>query len=77
VVADALGDWNGLISDAIEVAHNDVNYDNYRGVAVVIFSPFLRGQAAFGTNTFNFTGGSINNPGDIHVLIHRLRSLYP
>jgi hypothetical protein len=60
---DALGDWNGLISDAIEAAHNDVNYDNYRGVAVVIFSPFLRGAAAFGTSTFNFTGGSINIQG--------------
>lgn len=60
---NALGDWHGLIGDAIEAAHNDVNYDNYRGVAVVIFSPFLRGQAAFGTDTFNFTGGSINIQG--------------
>ncbi|MFZ1219495.1 MAG: hypothetical protein WAO00_09385, partial [Chthoniobacterales bacterium] len=28
---DALGDWAGLITAAIEAAHNDVNYDNYRG----------------------------------------------
>ncbi|MFZ1221014.1 MAG: hypothetical protein WAO00_17100, partial [Chthoniobacterales bacterium] len=35
----------------------------YRGIAVVIFSPFLRGQAAGGTTTFNFTGGSINIMG--------------
>ncbi len=60
---DALGDWAGLIGAAIEAAHSDVNYDNYRGVAVVIFSPFLRGQASFGTNTFTFTGGSINTQG--------------
>ncbi len=63
IFPDALGDWNGLIGDAIEAAHGDVNYDLYNGVAVVIFSPFLRGQAAFGTSTFNFTGGSINIQG--------------
>lgn len=60
---DSLGDWNGLIGDAIEAAHGDVNYDLYNGVAVVIFSPFLRGQAAFGTSTFSFSGGSINTQG--------------
>jgi len=60
---NALGDWNGLIGAAIEAAHSDVNFDNYRGVAVVIFSPFLRGQAASGTTTFPFTGGSINIQG--------------
>ncbi|HEV2803321.1 MAG TPA: hypothetical protein VGW57_00185 [Chthoniobacterales bacterium] len=60
---DALGDWAGLIGDAIEAAHTDVNYDNYQGVAVVIFSPFLRGQASSGTTTFSFTGGSINTMG--------------
>jgi hypothetical protein len=60
---DALGEWATLIHDAIDIAHGDVNYDNYRGVAVVLFSPFLRGQAAFGTTTFNYTGGSINTQG--------------
>lgn len=63
ITPDSLGDWYGLIGDAIEAAHADVNYDNYRGVAVVIFSPFLRGQAAFGTSTFSFTGGAINIQG--------------
>lgn len=63
VFPDALGDWNGLIEAAIEAAHADANYDLYNGIAVVIYSPFLRGQAAFGTSTFLFAGGSINTQG--------------
>jgi hypothetical protein len=56
---DALGDWAHIITDAMEAAHADIpDFDPYKGVLVVIFSPFLRGQA--GSWIFTISGSQIN-----------------
>ena len=59
---DLLGDWYHIITDAMEAADPDVpDYDIFKGVLVVIFSPFLRGQA--GAYTFTIGGSPINMSG--------------
>ena len=56
---DDLGNWYHLVTDAMETARVDVpNYDIFKGVLVVIFSPFLRGEA--GAYTFTIGGSPIN-----------------
>lgn len=56
---DALGDWFHIVTDAMEAAHADVpDFDQFKGVLVVIFAPFLRGQA--GATTFTIGGSPIN-----------------
>lgn len=49
-----------LVTAALEAAKGDANYDDYNGVAVVIYAPFLRGQASFTPETFTYSTGSIN-----------------
>jgi hypothetical protein len=56
---DALGDWEHIIVDAMTAAHADVpDFDPFKGVLVVFFAPFLRGQA--GGKTFTIAGSPIN-----------------
>lgn len=59
---DNLGDWYHILTHAMEAADPDVpDFDIFKGVLVVIFSPFLRGQA--GEWTFTINGSPINMSG--------------
>ena len=56
---DDLGCWHDIVKDAMEAAHVDVpKYDDFKGVLVVIFAPFLRGAA--GSDNFIIGGKPIN-----------------
>jgi hypothetical protein len=56
----SLGNRAALVTAALEAAKADANYDDYSGIAVVIYAPFLRGQASFTPDTFTYSTGSIN-----------------